>query len=70
VTCLSIIRMNRDTPYSAAIFDLTTPVTIAKPDTKGRFQSIVKKCRLRYAIFETRAEAVAKKNLGPPTPNM
>ena len=36
-----IIRMNRDTPYSAAIFDLTTPVTIVKPDTKGRFQSIL-----------------------------
>jgi hypothetical protein len=35
------IRMNRDTPYSVAIFDLTTPVTIVKPDTKGRFQSIL-----------------------------
>jgi hypothetical protein len=36
-----IIRMNRDTPYSVAIFDLTTPVTIVKPDTKGRFQSLL-----------------------------
>ena len=36
-----IIRMNRDTPYSVAIFDLSTPVTIVKPDTKGRFQSIL-----------------------------
>ena len=36
-----IIRMNCDTAYSAAIFDLTTPVTIVKPDTKGRFQSIL-----------------------------
>jgi hypothetical protein len=36
-----VIRMNRDTPYSVAVFDLTTPVTIVKPDTKGRFQSIL-----------------------------
>ena len=33
--------MNRDTPYSVAIFDLSTPVTIVKPDTKGRFESIL-----------------------------
>lgn len=36
-----VIRMNRDTPYSLAIFDLTTPVTIVKPDVGERFQSIV-----------------------------
>jgi hypothetical protein len=36
-----VIRMNRDTPYSVAVFDLTTPVTIVKPDTKGRFQSLL-----------------------------
>jgi hypothetical protein len=36
-----IIRMNRDTPYSVAIFDLATPVTLVKPDTGGRFQSIL-----------------------------
>jgi hypothetical protein len=37
----NIIRMNRDTPYSQGVFDLTTPVTIVKPDTKGRYQSIL-----------------------------
>lgn len=37
----NVIRMNRDTPYSAAIFDLTTPVTIVKPDTGKRFQSML-----------------------------
>jgi hypothetical protein len=37
----TIIRMNRDTPYSQAVFDLTTPVTIVKPDTGERFQSIL-----------------------------
>lgn len=36
-----VIRMNRDTLYSIAVFDLTTPVTLVKPDTQGRFQSIM-----------------------------
>ncbi|MBA4709335.1 DUF1214 domain-containing protein [Aquitalea magnusonii] len=36
-----VIRMNRDTPYSTGIFDLTQPLTIVKPDTGGRFQSIL-----------------------------
>ncbi len=35
-----VVRMNRDTLYSIAVFDLTTPVTITKPDTGGRFQSM------------------------------
>jgi hypothetical protein len=35
-----VVRMNRDTPYSVGIFDLTTPLTITKPDTGKRFQSI------------------------------
>jgi hypothetical protein len=36
-----IIRMNRDTLYSFGVFDLTQPVTIVKPDTGKRFQSMV-----------------------------
>ena len=35
-----VIRMNRDTLYSFGIFDLTSPVTITKPDTGNRFQSM------------------------------
>jgi len=35
-----VIRMNRDTIYSMGVFDLTEPLTIIKPDTKGRFQSM------------------------------
>ncbi|MEM7280560.1 MAG: DUF1214 domain-containing protein [Pseudomonadota bacterium] len=35
-----VIRMNRDTVYSAGVFDLTTPVTILKPDTGQRYQSL------------------------------
>lgn len=37
----NVIRMNRDTPYTAGIFDLTTPLTIVKPDTGKRFQSML-----------------------------
>jgi hypothetical protein len=35
-----VIRMNRDTMYSFAVFDLTSPVTITKPYTGDRFQSM------------------------------
>lgn len=35
-----VIRMNRDTMYSLGIFDLSTPLTITKPDTGNRFQSM------------------------------
>ena len=35
-----VIRMNRDTMYSFGVFDLTTPLTITKPDTGKRFQSM------------------------------
>lgn len=37
-----VIRMNRDTLYSAGVFDLNAaPVTILKPDSGGRFQSML-----------------------------
>jgi hypothetical protein len=37
-----VIRMNRDTLYSFGIFDLdAAPVKIIKPDSKGRFQSML-----------------------------
>jgi len=36
-----VIRMNRDTLYSFGVFDLTTPVTIVKPDPGKRFQSMM-----------------------------
>ena len=36
-----VIRMNRDTLYSFGVFDLTEPVTIIKPDTGRRFQSML-----------------------------
>jgi len=36
-----VIRLNRDTPYSEGVFDLSTPLTIVKPDGGKRFQSIM-----------------------------
>jgi hypothetical protein len=36
-----VIRMNRDTLYSTAVFDLASPVTIVKPDPGRRFQSML-----------------------------
>lgn len=41
VDAQNVIRMNRDTPYTSGIFDLTTPLTIVKPDTGTRFQSML-----------------------------
>ena len=35
-----VIRMNRDTRYSLGVFDLTNPLTVTLPETKGRFISM------------------------------
>jgi len=35
------VRANRDTLYSFGVFDLTSPVTITLPDTKGRYMSLM-----------------------------
>ena len=36
-----VVRVNRDTLFSWAVFDLSEPVTIVKPDTGKRFQSML-----------------------------
>lgn len=36
-----VVRMNRDTLYSAGVFDLTEPLTVIKPQSGGRFQSML-----------------------------
>ena len=36
-----VIRMNRDTPYSQGVFDLTSPVTITMPVAGSRFQTLM-----------------------------
>jgi hypothetical protein len=35
------IRGNRDTLYSFGVWDLTSPITITLPETKGRYQSLM-----------------------------
>lgn len=35
-----VIRMNRDTLYSTAVLDLTSPATVTLPDTSGRYMSL------------------------------
>ena len=37
----NVVRMNRDTLYSSLVLDLTKPATITKPDTDGRYQSLL-----------------------------
>jgi hypothetical protein len=37
----AVIRLNRDTPYSQGVFDLTSPVTITMPDAGSRFQTLM-----------------------------
>lgn len=34
-----VVRMNRDTPYSRVVLDLTTPATLVLPNVGTRFQS-------------------------------
>jgi hypothetical protein len=41
INAQKVVRMNRDTMYTFGIFDLTSPVTITKPDTGDRFQSMM-----------------------------
>jgi len=36
----NVIRMNRDTLYSAAVLDLSEPATVIMPETNGRYQSL------------------------------
>jgi len=37
----NVIQMNRDTLYSAGVFDLTEPVTVTQPDTGDRYQLLI-----------------------------
>lgn len=36
-----VIRMNRDTLYSAAVVDLSSPVTVTLPETGGRYMGLL-----------------------------
>lgn len=67
VDAQTIVRMNRDTPYSQGVFDLTTPLTITKPDGKGRFQSIMivnQDHFVKKVIYEPGTYTLTKEDMG------
>jgi hypothetical protein len=62
-----VIRMNRDTPYSAGVFDLSTPVTIVKPETGQRFQSMLVINEDQYAplvAYQAGSYTLTQENMG------
>lgn len=62
----SIIRTNRDTRYSYGIFDLTSPLTLTIPDTKGRFISmmVVNEDSYIRVFYEPGIYTLTKENVG------
>jgi hypothetical protein len=63
----NVVRMNRDTPYTVGIFDLTTPVTIVKPDTGKRFQSMLVINEDQYnplVAYEAGSYTLTQENVG------
>ena len=62
-----VVRMNRDTIYSFAIFDLTEPVTITKTDTGKRFQSMQVINEDQYTpmvVYKPGKYTLSKENVG------
>jgi len=49
----TVIRMNLDVLYSSLVFDLSKPVTITMPETKGRYQSMHVINQDHYSYAET-----------------
>lgn len=64
----SVVRANRDTLYSAAVFDLDAgPVTITLPDTAGRFRSMFLINEDEYAlpaIYDAGSYILTKEQIG------
>ena len=62
-----VIRMNRDTPYSTGVFDLSQPLTIVKPEIGGRFQSMLVINQDHYiqrAIYEPGTYTFTQREMG------
>ena len=67
INAQKVVRMNRDTLYSIGIFDLTTPVTITKPDTGDRFQSMQVISEDEYTLmvnYKSGKYTLTQKNVG------
>lgn len=62
----TVIRTNRDTRYSAGIFDLNSPLTITFPDSKGRFMSmeVINEDSFLRVFYEPGNYTFTKENTG------
>jgi len=49
-----VIRMNRDTLYSAAVLDLSQPAAVIMPETGGRYQSLQVISQDHYSFAKTK----------------
>ena len=60
------IRGNRDTLYSFGVWDLTSPVTITLPNTKGRYQSlmVVSQDHSISAVYGPKQVTLTEKSVG------
>lgn len=62
----TIIRMNRDTLYSAVVVDLSKPATVILPDTGGRYMSmhVVNQDHYMYAVTKPGQYTLTKEEVG------
>ena len=60
------VRANRDTLYSIGVFDLTSPLTVTLPDTKGRYQSlmVVNQDHSIWAFYGSKTGTLTEENVG------
>jgi len=62
----TVIRPNQDTLYSAAIVDLSTPVSVTLPEGGGRFQSVlvISQDHYNFAYAEPRSYELTEEEVG------
>jgi hypothetical protein len=62
----NVIRMNRDTLYSAVVLDLSEPATVIMPETGGRYQSlqVISQDHYSFAKIEPGRYELTQKEVG------
>lgn len=63
----NVVRMNRDTLYSSLVLDLTEPAILIKPDTQGRYQSLLVVNEAHFAkltVYEPGEYKLTKEEMG------
>lgn len=63
----AIIRLNRDTPYSQGVFDLSEPLTITMPDAGSRFQTLTvinEDHYIKHVSYGAGPVTLSKENVG------